>query len=94
SGTSGTSTNSTSGTAQFLAASPSNPGGLANYNHGAWFQYATSTKGSGVLNQTAPKLTGTVTGKLKKTTAYTANSLLSTSTGNTANTLASTLATT
>ena len=86
---------STSGTnALFLAASPSNPGGLGNYNHQAWFQYTTPPTGSGVLSQTLPKLTGTVTGKLKKTTTYTANSLLSTSTGKTANTLASTLATT
>lgn len=92
--TSGTSTNTSSGSAQFLAASPSNPGGLANYNHDAWFMYTTPPTGSGVLNQTTPKLTGTVTGKLKKTTTYTANSLLSTSTGKTANTLASTLATT
>lgn len=85
---------STSGSALFLAASPSNPGGLANYNHQAWFQYTTSPTGSGVLSQTLPKLTGTVTGKLKKTTTYSAGSLLSTATGTTATTLASTLATT
>ena len=86
---------STSGTnALFLAASPSNPGGLANYNHQAWFQYTTPPTGSGVLSQTLPKLTGTVTGKLKKTTTYTAGSLLSTSTSKTTTALASTLATT
>ncbi|WP_322022484.1 polysaccharide deacetylase family protein [Burkholderia sp. BCC1977] len=93
---SGTSTTSasTSGDALFLAAGPSNPGGLANYNHGAWFQYETPANGSGVLNQTLPKLNGTVTGKLKKTTSYSAGSLLSTATGKKASTLASTLATT
>jgi len=99
SGTSSTSAStskstSTSGSALFLPASPSNPGGLANYNHGAWFQYSTPPGGSGVLSQSLPKITGAVTGKLKKTTSYSAGSLLSTATGTTANTLASTLATT
>lgn len=77
-----------SSTALFLAASPSNPGGLANYNHNAWFQYTTPTAGTGTISQTLPKLTGVVTGKLKKTATYSASSLLSTATGTLANTLA------
>ncbi|WP_343727070.1 hypothetical protein [Burkholderia seminalis] len=84
----------TSGSALYLSASPSNPGGLANYNHGAWFQYDTPSAGSGVLNQTAPKLTGVANGKLVKSGTYSANSLVSTTASTATTALASTAATT
>lgn len=84
----------TSGNALYLSANPSNPGGLANYNHGAWFQYDTAPAGSGVLNQTAPKLTGAAVGKLVKSGTYAAGSLVSTATGTVSKTLAATSLTT
>ncbi|CAJ6356888.1 hypothetical protein ISI06_28790 [Burkholderia pseudomallei] len=89
-GTSSTSSTTSSGTVMFLSASPSNPGGLKNYNHNAWFGYTLPNGGKGTFTSTSPKLTGFVTGKPVKSGTYGASSFTSTSTA-TANTFTDTL---
>ncbi|WP_212567113.1 hypothetical protein, partial [Pseudomonas aeruginosa] len=74
----------------FLSASPSNPGGLKDYNHNAWFGYTLPNGGKGTFTSTSPKLTGFVTGKPVKSGTYGASSFTSTSTA-TANTFTDTL---
>ncbi|KVE38044.1 polysaccharide deacetylase family protein [Burkholderia sp. BDU5] len=85
----GATSTATSGTLMYLSASPSNPGGLEGYNHGAWFGYTLPKNGKGTFTSTAPKLTGFVTGKPVKSGTYTASSL-ATAVTTTANTLLAT----
>ncbi|CAM2140609.1 Membrane protein [Pararobbsia alpina] len=56
----------------YLPASPSNPGGLRNYNHNVYFNYKTPGAGSGLLSKATPKVMGTATGAQVKAGSYNA----------------------
>ncbi|AHI80949.1 membrane protein [Burkholderia thailandensis] len=82
----GTTSTAPSSTVMYLSASPSNPGGLKNYNHSAWFGYTLPKGGKGKFTSTSPKLRGFVTGKPVKSGTYSASSLTTTSTTSTTTT--------
>ena len=78
----------------YLPASPSNPGGLSNYNHSTYFQYKTADGRRSVLSKVAPSLTGTVAGAQVRAGAYSAASAEPSSSGTTVNAKVSALAAT